>query len=78
MLEWLWARVSVQEVTATLATTAGDLAERWALRGFDAVHLAAALEVATDDLVMATWDLGCPEQRKRPGLRVLPAELPGA
>jgi len=78
VLEWLWVRVSVQEVTATLATAAGDLAERHALRGFDALHLAAALEVAADDLVMATWDLRLSRAAQTSGLRVLPADLPGA
>lgn len=78
VLEWLWARVSIQEVTASLAATAGDLAERWSLRGFDSVHLAAALDVATDDLVVATWDLRLSRAAQASGLRVLPADLPGA
>jgi predicted nucleic acid-binding protein len=33
------------EVTAAVARAAGQLAERRALRGFDAVHLASALEL---------------------------------
>ncbi len=78
VLEWLWERVSIQEVTATLATSAGDLAERWSLRGFDAVHLAAALEVATADLIMATWDARLSRAAQAAGLRVLPMDLPGA
>ena len=41
---------------ATLAHHAGELAERHALRGYDAVHLSTALAVADPDLVMATWD----------------------
>jgi predicted nucleic acid-binding protein len=40
----------------TLARVAGDLAERHALRGYDAVHLASAIAVDDPDLVMATWD----------------------
>ena len=78
VLEWVWARVSVQEVTATLATAAGDLAEQWSLRGFDAVHLAAALDVATDDLIMATWDLRLSRAAQGAGLRVLSVGSPGA
>lgn len=39
-----------------LARTAGELAERHALRGYDAVHLASAIAIDDPDLVMATWD----------------------
>jgi predicted nucleic acid-binding protein len=35
----------VVELSAKVAKRAGDLAERRALRGFDAIHLASALEV---------------------------------
>ena len=45
------------EVTARLATRAGDLAEAVALRGYDAVHLAAAESIADRDLVMVTGDI---------------------
>jgi len=40
----------------TLARAAGDLAERHALRGYDAVHLASALAIGDPGLVIATWD----------------------
>lgn len=40
----------------TLARTAGELAERHALRGYDAVHLASATAIDDPDLVIATWD----------------------
>lgn len=36
------------EVTAALLTAAADLAEKYALRGYDAVQLAAALEAGTE------------------------------
>lgn len=39
-----WARYDVVEVTEPLARRAGALAEKRALRGFDAIHLASALE----------------------------------
>ena len=38
-------RFVVVELSAKVAKRAGDLAERRALRGFDAIHLASALEV---------------------------------
>jgi len=41
---------------AALARAAGELAERHALRGYDAVHLASAIAIEDSDLVMATWD----------------------
>ena len=43
-------------VDAELAELAGELAEHHALRGYDAVHLATALEIETSELVIATWD----------------------
>jgi len=39
-----------------LAQAAGELAERHALRGYDAVHLASAIAIKDSNLVMATWD----------------------
>jgi len=77
-LEGAWLRFQVVEVTSSIASTAGDLAERHALRGFDAVHLAAALEVAGSDLIFATWDARLWHAAQAEGLRVLPAEPPGA
>lgn len=49
--EDLWRQFDRVEVTAGLAQRAGDLAERHALRGYDAVHLAAAETAADPDLV---------------------------
>jgi predicted nucleic acid-binding protein len=40
-----WAAYNVLDVTETLVRAAGALAERHALRGYDAVQLASALEV---------------------------------
>jgi len=39
-----------------LARDAGDLAQRYALRGYDAVHLASALGVEDPQALLATWD----------------------
>ncbi len=35
---------------------AGDVAERFAMRAYDAVHLASALTVGRADLMLVTWD----------------------
>lgn len=44
------------EVTSELAHAAGELAQSHGLRGYDAVHLAAATAAADHDLVFATGD----------------------
>lgn len=49
--------MDIIEVTASLGKTAGDLSELHALRGYDAMHLAAALLVGADALVSADSDL---------------------
>ena len=43
-----WPRILSLEVTEGLSRTAGDLAERHRLRGFDAVHLCSYLQVADE------------------------------
>jgi hypothetical protein len=44
--------VGVDDLTAHQA---GELAERFALRGYDAIHLASALSLATDT-TLVSWD----------------------
>ena len=56
-LEELWRQMDIVEVTESLAQAAGDLSELHALRGYDAVHLAAALLIGADALVSADSDL---------------------
>lgn len=55
-LEVLCDELRMLGLDTELATLAGDLAERYALRGYDAVHLASALSVEDENLVLATWD----------------------
>ena len=43
-------------ITLSSPRHAGDLAAQYALRGYDAVHLACALQLHGDEVVMATWD----------------------
>lgn len=56
--EAIWSRIDVIECEKELVTKAGAVAEKRALRGFDAVHLESALEADTDDttVLMLTWD----------------------
>lgn len=49
-------QVYILEVSAEVARSAGNLAEAHKLRGYDALHLAAALAPADPGLAMATWD----------------------
>ena len=44
------------ELTTALARTAGELAQAHGLRGYDAVHLAAAQTAADPELVLVTGD----------------------
>lgn len=53
--ESLYAELSVVGIDARLAHEAGDLAEKFALRGYDAVHLASALS-ADDTITLVSWD----------------------
>jgi hypothetical protein len=56
-----------------LARSAGELAERHALRGYDALHLASALSIGDPDLVLATWDRQLARAALAAGAAVLPA-----
>ena len=56
-LESLWAQLEVVPVTATLVRRAADLAEDAGLRGYDAVHLAAALAVPVDTFASSDANL---------------------
>jgi len=47
-LEADWPRVLALDVSGPLARSAGDLAERYRLRGFDALHLASYLVVGRE------------------------------
>ena len=55
-LEDLYAQLRIIAIDEPLARRAGDLASQHALRGYDAVHLACALHVEGDDVLLATWD----------------------
>ena len=56
LLDDLNAQVDHIEITERLVRIAGDLAEEQHLRGYDAVHLAAARTVADADTVFASGD----------------------
>jgi uncharacterized protein len=51
-----WARMLAVVVDPTVGTRAAALTGSYALRGQDAIHLASALRLEDDELVLATWD----------------------
>ena len=57
-LESDWPRYLAIDVTLPLCVRAGDLAERYRLRGFDSVHLASFLAVLdrVDDVQFSAFD----------------------
>jgi predicted nucleic acid-binding protein len=62
------------EVTAEVETLSGELADRHALSGFDAIHLASALVVGgAAPVVLATWDRRLSRAANDLGVATLPA-----
>jgi predicted nucleic acid-binding protein len=55
-------------VDTALARRAGELAEDLGIRGYDAVHLATALELRDEEVVLVTWDLDLARAAERVGL----------
>jgi predicted nucleic acid-binding protein len=70
-----WSAVGVLDVDQRLAEEAAALALVHELRSLDALHLAAALLLPRDDLVVATWDRRLHAAAAAVGLRVLPEAL---
>jgi predicted nucleic acid-binding protein len=54
--ETCWTAMRFVGLTEELAVHAGRLVAEHALHGADAVHLASALAVGTNAVVLATWD----------------------
>ena len=55
-LEGLYANLDLLEVDEHLVRRAGELAQHYALRGYDAVHLAAAERLRDDATVVVAGD----------------------
>lgn len=54
--EELHAELPTVGVDKELAARTGGYAEALGLRGYDAVHLATALELGDEEAVFVTWD----------------------
>ena len=67
-----WAQYSIVEITAAVVRRAGGLAERHELRGYDAVQLAAALDVrlAGGDIEFSSFDQRLNGAARRERLRI--------
>lgn len=75
LLDERWAEVAVVTVDEELVRSAGDLADAFSLRGFDAVHLASARAAAEGGvLLLVTWDAELAAAALEAGLPVAPAE----
>jgi predicted nucleic acid-binding protein len=71
-LELFYAALTLIELDGALAQHAGDLAERHQLRGYDAVHLASALSVGDENLVLVSWDCDLAAAAVMAGLNAAP------
>lgn len=66
--------IAVVEVTDEIVRSAGDLAERYGLRGYDAVHLGSGVAVGRN-VTLATWDRSLAAAARDAGLGVAGARL---
>lgn len=68
--EGLYAELTTVGVDQELAVHAGGFAEDLGLRGYAAVHLATALELGDEEIVLVTWDRDLALAAERIGLSV--------
>lgn len=68
VFEELQADLITVGVDRDLARRAGEHAEDLGLRGYDAVHLATALELGDGEVVLVTWDRDLAQATERVGL----------
>jgi uncharacterized protein len=73
-LDRIWRKIRVVELTPALALLAGDYAEAFALRGYDAVQLASAESARS--AVQGDWLFLCFDRRLNVAASLLGLELP--
>jgi predicted nucleic acid-binding protein len=71
--ESLHGELALVGIDGPLARRAGELAEKYELRGYDAVHLASALALDTDT-TLVTWDGDLKRAAAQCGCAVAPAD----
>jgi predicted nucleic acid-binding protein len=72
-----WALLTLIDITPLVINRAGDLVWKYPLRGYDAVHLAAALswqDLVGEEITFATFDRQLWNSVRRSGLHVWPEE----
>jgi predicted nucleic acid-binding protein len=76
--EWdrLWAGLYVVEPAAAVLDEAASLVVRHPIGATAAVHLASALTLRADDLLVACWDDALTTAARVEGLRVVPEPAP--
>lgn len=72
LFERFWVQTGRVAPTPTLFRAAGELAEQFSLRGYDAVHLASALTFRDSPLV-ASWDNRMRSGARGAGLSLVPS-----
>lgn len=70
-----WPAFGVIEIDQRLVEDAATLAIARELRSMDALHLAAALMLPRDDLILATWDHRLHAAAAAEGLALTPEKL---
>lgn len=68
--EELYADLATVGVDQELARRAGEHAEDLGLRGYGAVHLATALELGDEEVVLVTWDRDLTQATEHVGLGI--------
>jgi len=66
--EGLFTELATIGVDQELAVRAGQYAEDLGLRGYDSVHLATAVELGDDEVVVVTWDRDLARATERVGV----------
>ena len=73
--ERFWGALAIVEPNRDLMLEAGNIAELYNLRGYDAVHLASALTVEKSHIVIAVWDVRLREAAIASAVSVAPLHL---
>jgi predicted nucleic acid-binding protein len=69
-----WENYFVVEITDGLIRFAGDIAERYLLRGFDAIHLASAIHLKdrmNSEIYFSSYDTRLNQSAEREGIIIL-------
>jgi predicted nucleic acid-binding protein len=69
-LDDLYKQMAAVEISDALVRRAGELAEQHSLRGYDAVHLAAADTLPPEELVVVSGDVSLRRAAQEAGLAV--------